>query len=80
MSNFDINVDIRTDGRTEKRTPISHPATSRCDKNIYCTLMPWNIIFSPHLWNGWPGGCPVPSVVPAGTTKEIIFIIMEMLI
>ena len=22
-----------TDGRTEKRTPISHPATSRCDKN-----------------------------------------------
>ena len=23
----------RTDGRTENRTPISHPATSRCDKN-----------------------------------------------
>ena len=22
-----------TDGRTENRTPISHPATSRCDKN-----------------------------------------------
>ena len=32
MSNFDINVDRRTDGRTENRTPISHPATSRCDK------------------------------------------------
>ena len=29
MSNVDINVD----GRTENRTPISHPATSRCDKN-----------------------------------------------
>ena len=38
MSNFDINVDRRTDGRTdgptENRTPISHPATSRCDKNV----------------------------------------------
>ena len=36
MSNVDINVDRRTDGladgRTENRTPISHPATSRCDK------------------------------------------------
>ena len=29
MSNVDINVD----GRTENRTPISHPATSRCNKN-----------------------------------------------
>ena len=28
MSNVDINVD----GWTENRTPISHPATSRCDK------------------------------------------------
>ena len=28
MSNVDINVDRRT----ENRTPISHPATSRCDK------------------------------------------------
>ena len=39
MSNVDINVDRRTDGRTdgrtENRTPISHPARSRCDKNIY---------------------------------------------
>ena len=32
MSNVDINVDRRMDGRTENRTPISHPATSRCDK------------------------------------------------
>ena len=32
MSNFDINFDIRTDRRMENRTPISHPATSRCDK------------------------------------------------
>ena len=36
MSNVDINVDRRTDGltdgRTENRKPISHPATSRCDK------------------------------------------------
>ena len=36
MSNVYINVDRRTDGwtggRTENRTPISHPATSRCDK------------------------------------------------
>ena len=36
MSNVDINVDRRTDGQTdgrmENRTPISHPATSRCDK------------------------------------------------
>ena len=32
MSNVDINVDRRTDGRTENRMPISHPATSRCDK------------------------------------------------
>ena len=36
MSNVDINVDRRTDGRTdgrtENRTPISHLATSRCDK------------------------------------------------
>ena len=31
MSNVDINVDRRMDGRTENRTPISHPATSRCD-------------------------------------------------
>ena len=36
-TNFDINVERRhkcwqTDGRTENRTPISHPATSRCDK------------------------------------------------
>ena len=47
MSNVDINVDRRTDGltdgrtdgltdrrtdgQTENRTPISHPATSRCD-------------------------------------------------
>ena len=31
MSNVDINVDRRTDGLTENRTPISHPATSRCD-------------------------------------------------
>ena len=30
MSNVDINVDGWTDG---KRTPISHPATSMCDKN-----------------------------------------------
>ena len=29
MSNVDINVD----GRTEKWTPVSHTATSRCDKN-----------------------------------------------
>ena len=28
MLNFDINVDRQT----ENRTPISHPATSRCDK------------------------------------------------
>ena len=35
MSNVDINVDRdgQTDGQTEKRTPISHPATSRYDKN-----------------------------------------------
>ena len=33
MSNVDINVDRQTDGRTENRTPISHLATSRCDKN-----------------------------------------------
>ena len=26
-------TDGLTDGRTENRTPISHPATSRCDKN-----------------------------------------------
>ena len=25
-------TDGRTDGRTENWTPISHPATSRCDK------------------------------------------------
>ena len=31
MSNIDINVDRRT----ENRMPISHPATSRCDKNKY---------------------------------------------
>ena len=39
MSNVDINVDRRTDGqtdgRTENRMPISHPATSRCDKNDF---------------------------------------------
>ena len=36
MLNFDINVDRRT----ENRTPISHPATSRCDKNkIECCLL-----------------------------------------
>ena len=41
MSNFDVNVDGqdgrtvgRTHGRTEIWTPISHPAISRCDKNI----------------------------------------------
>ena len=33
MLNVDINVDRQTDGRTVNRTPISHPATSRCDKN-----------------------------------------------
>ena len=37
MLNVDINVDRQTDrwmdGRTENRMPISHPATSRCDKN-----------------------------------------------
>ena len=33
MSNVDIHVDRQTDGRTENRTPISHSATSRCDKN-----------------------------------------------
>ena len=36
--NFDVNVDGRTNGRTDGRTeiwtPISHPAISRCDKNI----------------------------------------------
>ena len=31
MLNVDINVDRWTDGRTENRTPISHPATSKCD-------------------------------------------------
>ena len=42
MTNVDINVDRQTDGqteewtdgRTENRMPISHPATSRCDKNV----------------------------------------------
>ena len=34
MSNVDINVDRRTDGQTENRTPISHPATSRCDNKM----------------------------------------------
>ena len=29
----DGRADGRTDGRTENRTPISHPATSRWDKN-----------------------------------------------
>ena len=41
--NFDVNVDGQTDGRTDERTngrteiwtPISHPAISRCDKNLY---------------------------------------------
>ena len=28
----DWRTDGRTDGQTENRTPISHPATSRCDK------------------------------------------------
>ena len=30
---------LMTDGRTENRTPISHPATSRCDNKLnanYC--------------------------------------------
>ena len=42
MLNVDINVDRRTDRRTyvrtENRTPISHPATSRCDKNQIFSL------------------------------------------
>ena len=35
MLNVHINVDRWTDGQTENRTPISHPATSRCDKKFY---------------------------------------------
>ena len=31
----DGRTDERTDGRTEIWTPISHPAISRCDKNLY---------------------------------------------
>ena len=38
MSNVDINVDGRTDGLTENRTPVSHPATSRCDKKQIFTI------------------------------------------
>ena len=45
MSNVDINVDRRMDGRTENRTPISHPATSRWDKNKYFLISPQKMLW-----------------------------------
>ena len=46
MSNFDINVD----GRTENRTPISHPATSRCDNKRKTVVQSYqDVTFPKHI-------------------------------
>ena len=69
MSNVDINVDRRTDGRTENRTPISHPATSSCDKNYHAIVI--FVTFEPKhfLWKFYGN----PSVrYNSGTNITII--------
>ena len=43
-----MSNDRRTDGRTENWTPISHPATSRCDKKclseeLQMSMFSWSI-------------------------------------
>ena len=77
-TNFDINVELRhkcwqTDGRTENRTPISHPATSRCDKNV--TSKNWQFYKKKTNKKNWYFSyfCPKHSEVVPMSTHNLCF-------